>query len=41
MIISGMWQKKPHLKGENPMINGGLYKTQYMRAVATAPIEYK
>ena len=39
MIISGMWQKNPHLKGENPMNNVGL-ETQIC-AVATALIDYE
>jgi hypothetical protein len=34
MIISGMWQKNPHLKGENPMINVG-YRKSNICAVST------
>jgi hypothetical protein len=41
MIISGMWQKNPLLKGENPMINVGIYRKPKICAVATALIDYE
>jgi hypothetical protein len=40
MIISGMRQKNPHLKGGNPMINVGIYRKPKMCAIATALIDY-